>query len=501
MKPSQKENLLTLGMCLSVLFSIFTAILFSNIIDVIIARKTHFVYAILLYGSGSLLCILLSILLENYLPLRYQLFCSLENSAKALQAILKLPFKNYTKHDKGYYQNIAMNSAFTKADVEVQSTVMLRGYALCVVLILLFIFHLHFMFGMLFLFYIPLDYLLIKKPSLFVANYQKQGLTKQDHFLSEIKTIVENKTLINQNKADSVFIHHFNAIKKDYLDFICRFKLYTILAEKSFQLLASFLQVMVLLIAGYFLSINQLSVGNIIFLYQMTQLYQHPLNRCFEIWTHRSVNHIHIKRMLDLERDGQESSDFQLIYDQKCFIDIQKASFQIENQFLFDIDELQISHPYGLWLVHGANGTGKSTFFHYLLGFSHIDWAKGHIKVSSHFQKAAILTYPILLITGSLQDNLFGHQPKEELYSVLNIDFQTKQINAIHINLSYGQQQKLALLRILSSPSSILILDEPFTNLDEDTCHKLAHYLIQSSNSKAIFVIDHTGKLDSYADC
>ena len=51
-------------------------------------------------------------------------------------------------------------------------------------------------------------------------------------------------------------------------------------------------------------------------------------------------------------------------------------------------------------------------------------------------------------------------------------------------NLSFGQQKKVALLRVFLNDSDLIILDEPFVGLDSDTQDLLNKFLIEELNSK-----------------
>ena len=83
--------------------------------------------------------------------------------------------------------------------------------------------------------------------------------------------------------------------------------------------------------------------------------------------------------------------------------------------------------------------------------------------------EAAFLTYPIFTVDGDFMKNMYEIPIDKELMHLLQVDFSDKEILSNPVNLSYGQQQKLALLRVFGLNSPILFLDEPLSNLDKKT--------------------------------
>ena len=151
-------------------------------------------------------------------------------------------------------------------------------------------------------------------------------------------------------------------------------------------------------------------------------------------------------------------------------------------------------------VVKGANGSGKSMLINYLTGNIPPEFGTGDIKIARDIDNSSFLTYPTLVIEGSFEDNMFGIPPDDQIKKLLAIDFEEKQIQCNPINLSYGQQQKLNLLRVLSLPYDYLFLDEPMTNLDVDTQDKLLDYLKSLKGEKTIVVITHDRAFDAIAD-
>jgi len=146
--------------------------------------------------------------------------------------------------------------------------------------------------------------------------------------------------------------------------------------------------------------------------------------------------------------------------------------------------ELDLKRNY---LVRGASGRGKSTFLHILLGirrnysgqvildeenignFSSTKWALVR-------QNTLAMVFQDLRLLGELttRENLaikisLTESPQckiiEELTERLGIKEQLDQ--PCHL-LSFGQQQRLAILRALLQPFEALLLDEPFSHIDPD---------------------------------
>ena len=152
----------------------------------------------------------------------------------------------------------------------------------------------------------------------------------------------------------------------------------------------------------------------------------------------------------------------------------------------FDVAEGEALH------VCGDNGSGKSTLIRIILGIT--KQTKGNIKNNSSYgitylgHKNAIKNYL------TLEDNilLMELNDKEELNKYIEILNLRKYMDVIAANLSFGQQKKLALLRIFLNNSDLIILDEPFVGLDIATQNILSEFLNnQLKMNKSIVYTSH----------
>lgn len=163
-----------------------------------------------------------------------------------------------------------------------------------------------------------------------------------------------------------------------------------------------------------------------------------------------------------------------------------------------------------LCLILGENGTGKSTFLKTILGlyknFSG-DIYIGTNKISYLPQSLDLdINFPItvkdLMKFGLYKENgIFGSIKNENIINKIAEDIGIQDILNKNINqISGGQLQKSLLGKILIENSELIILDEPFANIDQKSIDNFIHILVNIK--KTIFIITHDAvdKVKSYAD-
>lgn len=154
----------------------------------------------------------------------------------------------------------------------------------------------------------------------------------------------------------------------------------------------------------------------------------------------------------------------------------QNIGYKINENKLFHNISFDIKHGEALH-IKGRNGSGKSTLIRIILGIT--EPVKGTLENKSTKEicylghKNALKTYL------TLDDNI-------NLMQLTNCDMLKSFLDKLELNkyrdvtvsnLSFGQQKKLALLRVFLNNSDLIILDEPFVGLDDGAHTVLTSFL------------------------
>ena len=151
-------------------------------------------------------------------------------------------------------------------------------------------------------------------------------------------------------------------------------------------------------------------------------------------------------------------------YDEKCLVE--NLNFDISNG--------------SIGLIKGESGSGKSTLLNVIAGLKKADSGNVECNNKVYMDENTFLPPESRRIGYVFQDfALFPHiNAKQNITYALNKDFlHTDHITlALNLNdhlhkmpheLSGGQQQRIAIARAIAMRPRLLILDEPFSNLDQ----------------------------------
>lgn len=165
--------------------------------------------------------------------------------------------------------------------------------------------------------------------------------------------------------------------------------------------------------------------------------------------------------------------------------------------------------------IIGPNGGGKTTLIKAILGFIKPNKGEiikssglkiGYVPQKNSFEQEFPISVSQVILSGDLKNKMqLLHRYKAKSWDRLNdtlkhldiIDLKDQQIN----ELSGGQLQKVLLGRAIISNPNLLILDEPFSNIDTNSTNKYFQLLKKLSSDMAILMISHDiGIITSFTD-
>ena len=179
---------------------------------------------------------------------------------------------------------------------------------------------------------------------------------------------------------------------------------------------------------------------------------------------------------------------------------VQNITYSINENKLFHNLSFEVNSGEGLH-IKGGNGSGKSTLLRIILGIT--SPSKGLIQSFDQDLKISYLGHK-----NAIKNYLTPIENLELLFSGddLNVAFEwLKKFGLSHVrdeltaSLSFGQQKKLALIRVLAQSSDLLILDEPFVGLDQATADQLNSFLAQKISQNAGLIL--TSHITPMIDC
>ncbi|WP_349946756.1 ATP-binding cassette domain-containing protein [Lacrimispora sp. BS-2] len=148
-----------------------------------------------------------------------------------------------------------------------------------------------------------------------------------------------------------------------------------------------------------------------------------------------------------------------------------------------------------IYCLMGPSGSGKTTFLRILLGLEQADSGSIEglqgIRASAVFQENRLCQSftPVdnitMVIPGRSSQN--RKQAREELLRLLPEEALSRPVST----LSGGMKRRVAIVRALSVPCDMVLMDEPFTGLDENTKLTVIQYIKEKTRDKLIIISTH----------
>ena len=147
-----------------------------------------------------------------------------------------------------------------------------------------------------------------------------------------------------------------------------------------------------------------------------------------------------------------------------------------------------------IYCIMGESGVGKTTLIRLIMGLEKPD--EGYISSSKQF--AAAFQEDRLLEDRDAVDNVMfvlkngGSKSREQTEQYLS---ELLPEDRLHIRvdfLSGGMRRRVAVARAMLSDRNTIILDEPFTGLDDETKKTVINFIKKWQNNRTVIVVTHS---------
>src|SRR5579875_3822299 len=158
--------------------------------------------------------------------------------------------------------------------------------------------------------------------------------------------------------------------------------------------------------------------------------------------------------------------------------------------------------------IVAPSGSGKTSLMHFLYGvrkdysgsisyngnsiknFSIEDFAnsrKDHVSIV--FQDLRLFPEQTVFENLEIKRQLNPFHPSEKIKEMAERLGIGNKLNSKCKTCSYGEQQRVAIIRSLMQPFDFLLLDEPFSHLDENNSKKAMQLMLEEANARKAAII------------
>jgi len=160
------------------------------------------------------------------------------------------------------------------------------------------------------------------------------------------------------------------------------------------------------------------------------------------------------------------------------------------------------------YLLEAASGTGKSSLCSFIYGYrddfqgiinfdntnikslSVNDWVNiRKTSLSMLFQDLRLFPELSAFENVQLKNNLTGYKSKKEIKEYFALLGIADKLDSSVGKLSFGQQQRVAMIRSLCQPFDFVLLDEPISHLDEDNATEMGKLLVDEAMKQGAGII------------
>ncbi|SFB30698.1 ABC transporter ATP-binding protein [Clostridium frigidicarnis] len=331
-----------------------------------------------------------------------------------------------------------------------------------------------------------------------------------ENFTSTTKDMLSGFEVIKSfnlyNKVEEVFgksTYKMEESKKDYT-----------LMEEFINLLAALLGfsmfIGVIMVGGFLNLRGIISFGSIIASVQLMNNIATPLSSSVAILNRiKSIKNISNKIESILLSNNKEDIKLNKINKFNKSIELKDVTFGYdENKNV--LDDINLTFEKGKkYAIVGESGCGKSTLIKLILGYYNEYYGQilvdnlnlKAIDFNDFYNHISVINQNVFMFDGTIEDNigLYSNYSKDTIDEALEVSGLKKFIDKLELGikdsvgengnkLSGGEKQRIAIARALIKKSSILILDESTSSLDNETSYNIENSILNLDYITAIVV-------------
>lgn len=175
-------------------------------------------------------------------------------------------------------------------------------------------------------------------------------------------------------------------------------------------------------------------------------------------------------------------------------IEIRDLIKKFNNHYVFNNLNLDIESD-KITVILGKSGCGKTTLLRLISNLEKYDSGSintNNLKFSYVFQEPRL--FPWLTVFENIQ--AITNLPSDEIYRMIRMVDLEKFSNSYPDELSGGMKSRVSLARAFAYKPNFLLMDEPFSNLDDFTRVKMQKELLKLYNKENVGILFVTHNID-----
>lgn len=283
--------------------------------------------------------------------------------------------------------------------------------------------------------------------------------------------------------------------------------------EMFFSIFSLIVNVLKVLVLGYAVIHSNLTVGAIVTVLSLLGKAYEPIAIFNVEYVDYKLNKVTVKRYLSLldEKDDEALLEGKRTSSLRGDLLLENVSFSYGKRDVIENLNLKIPQSSSVALV-GQTGSGKSTIIKMIMGL--LKYEKGHVKIdqselkdldlNSYYDHVSYVSQEAPIFDGTLRENLvFDKQVDDEkiievlrlvhlekFYEKLELGLDTE-LGEKGVKMSGGERQRVALARLFFEDSSIVILDEATSAMDNLTEKAVMKNILERLHDKTLIIIAH----------